>query len=51
MEESTVLLDFAFDMTGNFRTVCMVQADSYCLKRYDESGQEIQSIDLICISV
>lgn len=47
MEESAVLLDFAFDMAGNIWTVCMAQANSYCLKRYDESGREIQSVDLM----
>lgn len=49
MEESAVLLDFAFDVDGNIWIVCMAQADSYCLKRYDESGREIQSVDLMGI--
>lgn len=49
MKESAVLLDFAFDMDGNIWTVCMAQTDNYCLKRYDESGREIQSVDLMGI--
>lgn len=49
MEESAVFLDFAFDIAGNIWTVCMPQADSYCLKKYDESRREIQSVDLMGI--
>lgn len=49
MGESVVLLDFAFDRAGDIWTVCMEHTDSYCLKRYDKGGKEIQSIDLMNI--
>lgn len=46
MEDSVSLLDFAFDGAGNTWTVCMDHAGNYCLKKFDKSGMEVQSVDM-----
>lgn len=44
---SVSLLDFCFDRNGGIWTVCMEDTDNYNLKKFDENGRLIQTVDLV----